>query len=137
MFGGIHITNSPNATDTVQFTTIVNNHAETNVVGGVLCDGETQSLTFSSNIISGNDLANNAETSGGGCAYTFSDFFPTSAFELGTGNGSGDPMLDSEYKLQAGSYAIDRADGSATITIDYFGDKRPDGSGFDMGADEY
>jgi hypothetical protein len=40
-------------------------------------------------------------------------------------------------KLQAGSPAIDAASSAPSIAIDFFGDARPQGSGWDMGADEY
>ncbi|MEJ2746336.1 MAG: choice-of-anchor Q domain-containing protein [Anaerolineae bacterium] len=49
---------------------------------------------------------------------------------------TGDPKLDGDYRLQAGSAAID-AGVDAGVTTDIDGEKRPDGAGFDIGADEF
>jgi hypothetical protein len=49
---------------------------------------------------------------------------------------SGDPLLDATYHLQAGSAAID-AGMDAGVDHDIDGDSRPEGDGFDVGADEF
>ena len=49
---------------------------------------------------------------------------------------TGDPKLDGMYHLQVGSAAID-AGVDAGVTTDIDGDTRPQGKGYDIGADEY
>jgi hypothetical protein len=136
-FGGVHVETSPNATDTIQFTTIANNHAKMNFVGGVLCEVQSNSLVFSNDIVSTNDVASGLETGGGACTYTYSDFNPATAAQDGNGNLALDPKLDGSFKLMTGSPMIDAAGSNPSIVIDFFGDARPQGSGWDIGADEY
>lgn len=58
----------------------------------------------------------------------------TPAFEaVGTVNGSA--MLDASFHLQAGSAAIDTGI-DAGVSVDLDGDVRPQGGGYDIGADE-
>ncbi len=54
------------------------------------------------------------------------------------GNGTvlGDPKLDANQRLQAGSAAIDAGVDSG-VTLDLDGGARPAGAGYDIGADEY
>ena len=53
-----------------------------------------------------------------------------------TGNLSGDPMLDATWHLSTGSPAIDTGVSTSLAAVDFEGDARPTGSGFDIGADE-
>ena len=53
-----------------------------------------------------------------------------------SGTVTGDPKLDANQRLQAGSAAIDAGVNSG-ITLDLDGGVRPAGSGYDIGADEY
>ncbi|MFQ5401517.1 MAG: Calx-beta domain-containing protein [Anaerolineae bacterium] len=53
-----------------------------------------------------------------------------------TGTVTGDPKLDANQRLQAGSAAIDAGVNSG-VTLDLDGGVRPGGSGYDIGADEY
>jgi len=48
-----------------------------------------------------------------------------------------DPLLDADYHLQDGSPAIDAGVPLPWLTTDVDGDPRPDGSGYDIGADEF
>ncbi|MCX5746348.1 MAG: hypothetical protein NT062_28050, partial [Proteobacteria bacterium] len=60
----------------------------------------------------------------------------------GTSNLAGDPkfLAPGSYKIQLGSAAIDQADPASLVTIDFFGDLRPQGTTTpklsDIGADE-
>jgi hypothetical protein len=48
-----------------------------------------------------------------------------------------DPLLDADYHLQSGSPAIDAGRVLSRPETDIDGDPRPDGAGYDVGADEY
>jgi hypothetical protein len=48
-----------------------------------------------------------------------------------------DPLLDTDYHLQSGSPAIDAGRELRWVKADVDGDPRPDGAGYDVGADEY
>jgi len=54
----------------------------------------------------------------------------------GSGTVTGDPKLDGNQRLQAGSAAIDAGVDSG-VTLDLDGGVRPSGAGYDIGADEY
>ncbi len=49
---------------------------------------------------------------------------------------TGDPLLDATWHLQPGSPAIDSGLSTSSAQIDFEGDARPTGNGFDVGADE-
>jgi cysteine-rich repeat protein len=108
-----------------RFNTVVDNIADPGN-GAVWCDGV--SMTHHGNIV--------AHTSGGadsvGCDHAHSLIGDT---ELGGSNISGDPMLDGDYHLLAGSRCID-AGGPASPTTDVDYDRRSMGAGPDIGADE-
>jgi hypothetical protein len=71
------------------------------------------------------------------CTWTFSDIEGGPA---GMGNIDVDPLFVSvptkNFHLQQTSPVKDKADPSATVTDDIDRDHRPQGSGFDIGADE-
>lgn len=53
-----------------------------------------------------------------------------------TSNHEGDPMLDASHHLMAGSPAIDQGTSTDAPSVDRNGHARPNGAGFDIGADE-
>lgn len=53
-----------------------------------------------------------------------------------TSNQAGDPMLDANHRLMAGSPAIDMGVATDAPSVDRDGDARPAGGGYDIGADE-
>jgi hypothetical protein len=136
--GGVAIGTLATA-DTITFSTIASNHVTTGGVGGISCPNTGSAATFSDNIIVNNDqLAATVQTDGTKCSYTYTDFFPVLSFVAGSGNGSGDPGLTSDFHLDgSGSAVIDTASSTGAPNIDYFGTTRPQGSGYDMGAAEY
>jgi hypothetical protein len=73
-----------------------------------------------------------------GTYYNTSDF---STYKTATGQDANsiisNPLLRSDYGLQASSPAKDAGTSLSQVTNDYLGVSRPQGSGYDMGAFEY
>jgi len=122
------------------FNTVAGNDGGTNIVTGVQCVIVTTPLALTSSIVYGNEVAGTGTQVGGGgdCTWSYSDIGPDTV--AGTGNINMDPdFIDAanrDYHLQASSPARDAADPSATAARDIDADARPEGAGFDMGADE-
>lgn len=120
-----------------EFNTIVDNRAKmTPAVGGVSCGGP---VPAPNNIIARNSAAGllgalTANTDAtGGCDFSQSMIASDVAafsFVMPEGTGAWD------YHVMAGSMAIDRGV-TSDITVDFDGQPRPQGTKFDVGADEY
>ena len=136
--GGVRFDQTSSGTRRFDFNTVTNNASADGNVVGVLCTAVAQSITFSNNIIYANQIGGTRTQVGGtNCNWRFSDIGDAVA---GTGNLNVDPLFvdspRSNFHLQSGSPVKDKADSSSTVNVDIDGDTRPQGAGFDMGADE-
>lgn len=133
-FGGVRINNSGVAMQTLAFNTVTENHADPDRPAfGVECSTTNPTLTADSNIVWGGGGPSAAVS--GDCMWKYSD---VQNGGLGGSNIDNDPKLDSSdhYHLTAGSPCVDKGDPKATVSEDYDGDPRPQGSAPDIGADE-
>jgi hypothetical protein len=138
-FGGLAITQSGAGLRRLEFNTIAGNSGAAGATTGLECSLVTSPITFSNNIVFGNQVGGTgAQVRGANCAWTYSDIGPETV--PGTGNLSGDPMFVNpalnDFHLAPGSAARDRADPAATLEVDFDGDPRPAGPARDIGADE-
>lgn len=139
-FGGVSIGQISSGTPLrFDFNTVTANGGAPGARTGVDCAQVLVPLTFSNNIVYGNQVAGTGSQIGGNnCSYAYSDIGPQAA--AGTGNVNVDPLfvdpMNANYHLQAGSPARDAAAPAATLTVDIDGDRRPQGGRSDMGADE-
>lgn len=141
-FGGVKIDAiTTTGTHQFDFNTISANVGPATVDTGVLCGTVTVPLTLDSNIIYANSVSSGGHQLGGStnCGAIYSDIGPDGS--AGSGNINADPVFvsttESDYHLTSGSPCIDVADPAATLDVDFDGDTRPQGSGRDIGADEY
>lgn len=140
VFGGVSISQlTAAAASTLAFNTITGNVGVIDARTGVDCAQVFAPLTFSNNIVYGNQVAGaGAQVGGANCAFTYSDIGPQPA--PGIGNINADPQLvdpaRGNYHLRATSPAKDAADPGATLAVDIDGERRPQGRRADMGADE-
>jgi hypothetical protein len=139
-FGGLSVVVINETTHRFEFNTLSSNISRNNS-SGIFCDIASTQLIFANNIIYGDLLGSGPELSGDGaanCIIEYSDVGPTPI--AGTGNINNDPQFantaSGDYHLQAGSPAENVADPSATTSVDFDGDSRPQGGRSDMGADE-
>jgi hypothetical protein len=139
LLGGLVIRDiADSGTHRVEFNTIAGNFAKTGIVAGVSCTVVTVPLSFGNNVVYGNGTDSLIQVEGGNCNWTYSSI--GTGVVPGTGNIAGDPQFvdagQSNYRLKGTSPARDAADPGATVGVDHEGDKRPQGSRRDMGADE-
>jgi hypothetical protein len=137
--GGVHFDQVNSGTRRFEFNTVTNNNGMDGAAVGVVCTLVGQPVTFANNIVYANqEGGTRTQVGGANCNWTYSDIGPVAV--TGTGDINMDPRFanpaQSNYHLQAGSPAIDKADPASTMDVDIDGDMRPQGSGRDMGADE-
>jgi hypothetical protein len=135
-FGGLSLGIGVAGMNRLEFNTITDNRAVINS-GGVVCNAP--SFAAPNNIIARNTLAMSttapaAQTTQNGCTY------PTSRVQSDV---AGLMFVDPEapapfdYRLTAGSSAIDQALTSSPIAVDHDGKPRPIGAQKDIGAFEF
>jgi hypothetical protein len=139
-FGGVSIGQiSSGAPLRFDFNTVTANVGVAGARTGVDCAQVFTPLTFSNNVVYGNQVTGSGSQVGGSnCSYTYSDIGPQD--EPGIGNINVDPQFvdatSGNYHLQPSSPAKNAADRDATLSNDIDGNTRPQGGRSDMGADE-
>ncbi len=133
--GGVEIDNSSSQSpQRFEFNTVADNQATTDGrASGVNCF-TSPALTVRNNIVF---AGIGPDALDGNCAWTFSN---VEGGVTGAGNINADPMFESaatgNFHIVSGSPVIDIADPTSDEIIDFDGDDRPLGDGYDMGADE-
>lgn len=134
-FGGMNLVFAVAAGNRFEFNTITDNRAVANS-GGVVCN--VPLFAAGNNILARNSLAGNPNATNaqelGDCMY------PSSRIQNdveGLAFEKAEPPAPFNYKLRAGSTAIDQATTASTVVVDFEGDARPQGAQKDIGADEY
>jgi hypothetical protein len=130
-FGGMNLAG---ASGTVEFVTVVNNTGTNDGNSrGVLCGAVNVALD--SVLLQGNS---NSQTSGSGCTFQYSNFWPDATFPTGTGNVGHMVLFKSatDYHLVANSPMQDIANPGSTVMDDIDGNSRPQHMIRDIGADE-
>lgn len=133
--GGISIAGGLLGGSRIDYVTVVDNGANNNASahsGGIVCDLSTFAITNSiiaRNTVGNNPGAANANTFGM-CTATAGDIVQPAL----DGLAMRDPT-NHDYHLTTGSTAEGHAS-ATSITVDIDGDTRPQGTGYDSGADE-
>jgi hypothetical protein len=138
-FGGVRFDQTNNGMRRFDFNTITGNVAIDGSAVGVLCTLVTTPVTFRNNIVYANQIGGTrTQVGGANCNWAFSDIGPDAV--SGTQNINADPLFvnpaQGDFHLQSMSPAKDKADPGGARSFDIDGDARPQGSGFDIGADE-
>jgi hypothetical protein len=138
-FGGIRFDQVNSGNRRFEFNTVTNNGAMDGSVVGVVCTLVAQPVTFANNIVYANQIGGTrSQVGGANCNWNYSDIGPDTV--IGTGNMNADPLFinptQSNFHLQPTSPARGRADPGSTVRIDIDGETRPQGNGYEMGADE-
>jgi len=146
VFGGVLINQIPSGNRRFDFNTVSNNKAAAGLTTGVACI-IIPAVTFSGNIVFNNQNGAQLQVNTiGNCLWTFSDIGASPSGVMGgvSGNMNVDPDFvspeRSDYHLQPTTQVKDAADPSMTadpdIDVDIDGDRRPQGTFRDIGADE-
>jgi hypothetical protein len=137
LFGGLLITQiSPGGEHVFDFNTVAYNAAAPEMTPGVVCSVVGTPLTLTNSIVFAN--GGGLQVEGSNCSWSYSDISPIAV--AGRGNRSTDPQFvdpaRSDFHLRSTSPVRDLADPTATLAVDHDGDRRPQGGGPDIGADE-
>ncbi len=135
--GGAMIRNETVAATTqlLRHNTIANNQAALNAeAAGLMCATEEPTIAHSNLVFF---ASGGAPVISGNCQHRFS--LVEGGID-GPGNRADVPQFvnapNGDYRLSAGSPGVDVGDPESAVTEDFEGDPRPQGDGFDIGADE-
>jgi hypothetical protein len=144
-YGGVFVNMNPpsgTAGGRFEFNTVADNQSGDGYSRGLRCE-VTATLNFRNNVVYHNQNdphpENFGQVSGPNCRWTYSDIGPGPMMVSGAGNVNLDPTFvdpsTADYHLAPASL-VRNAGTTSDVLVDFDGDPRPQGTGFDMGADE-